>query len=165
MAASASSFRRIVPIALIVGFAGVVVPSLDRGAVGSSELRRHDFAERSAGGSPRRSSPIAPTTARIRPGCRATDLQLREQDRLRLRRRKSERLARRGRCALTSTRRSAAIRGPRSNYQVFTRSGPARRRRLLGRTRSRLRLVGLEAAGACRQFRGDDVGAFAEREK
>jgi hypothetical protein len=45
MAASASLLRRIVPIALIVGFAGVVVPSLDRGPVGSSELRLRDYAE------------------------------------------------------------------------------------------------------------------------
>ena len=40
MAAPASLLRRVVPIALIVGFAGVVVPTLDRGARPDEEYRR-----------------------------------------------------------------------------------------------------------------------------
>jgi hypothetical protein len=45
MAAPSSLFRRIVPIALIVGFAGVVVPSIERGPVGASSARQRAVAE------------------------------------------------------------------------------------------------------------------------
>ena len=44
MAGHASLLRRILPLALIVGFAGVVVPSLDRNAAGSHDEERRAAA-------------------------------------------------------------------------------------------------------------------------
>src|SRR5215470_13035939 len=44
MARPSAPFRRLVPIALIVGFAGVVVPTLERGPVEAADARQREVA-------------------------------------------------------------------------------------------------------------------------